>query len=151
MTIRLLALTFGFALVAGAAYAGPLPGGADTDSDGVEDAFDNCTTMSNTSQTDSDHNGCGNTCTCSGSLGCGQASVALTCDTDMDTVIGSADFSELNSQFGSTSGGSADCDADTVVGSADFSALNSQFGNSVGMSGITSAQCNPATCQCTPQ
>ena len=48
MKAGLIALTFGFFLVAGlplAATAGPTPGGADGDGDTVEDAFDNCTTI----------------------------------------------------------------------------------------------------------
>jgi len=65
MKASLIALTFGFFLVAGlplAATAGPTPGGADSDSDGVEDAFDNCTTIANPGQEDADHDGCGDDC-----------------------------------------------------------------------------------------
>lgn len=140
MTIRLLALTFGFALVAGAAYAGPLPGGADTDSDGVEDAFDNCTAVSNTSQADADHNGCGDAC-----------SPPITCDGDANANVGPSDFALMLAQWQVLPAGSMDCDNNADVGPSDYAVLLAEWNNSVGPSGITSAQCNPATCMCIPQ
>ena len=65
MKTGLLALTFGFFLVVGLpllATAGPTPGGADSDGDTVEDAFDNCTSVANAGQEDADHDGCGDVC-----------------------------------------------------------------------------------------
>jgi len=56
MKVRLLAVAFGFSLVAGTAYAGPLPGGADTDADTVENAFDNCSLTRNANTPATDHN-----------------------------------------------------------------------------------------------
>ena len=142
MKIRLLAMAFGFFLVAGTAYAGPVPGGADTDGDTVENAFDNCVDIANASQTDTDHNGCGDSCTAN-----------ITCDANGDTSVGAQDFTILRMQYGNTPPANitADCNGDTSVGSQDFSILRMQFGNTVGPSGITTAQCDTASCRCTPQ
>ena len=63
MRFGLLASLLAFFLalgVAGTAYAGSALG--DTDNDGVDDFFDNCTVDSNVSQEDSDSDGCGNRC-----------------------------------------------------------------------------------------
>jgi hypothetical protein len=65
MKLKLMTLAFGFCLVVGlplAAMAGPTPGGTDTDGDGVEDSFDNCTARVNPGQGDTDHDGCGDFC-----------------------------------------------------------------------------------------
>ena len=144
MRIGTLVILLGLHLAAGAAWAGPLPGGADTDGDTVEDAFDNCMAVANSSQGDADHNGCGDAC---------QQDVG--CDTNGDTAVGSTDFLTLRMNFGQTvapPGSNGDCgDANGVVGSADFLALRMQFGNMSGPSGITTAQCDPSSCQCTPQ
>jgi hypothetical protein len=144
MKVRLLAMAFGFFLATGTAYAGPTPGGADTDGDTVENAFDNCTTVSNANQADSDHNGCGNACTAS-----------ITCDAagDMNLVVGSGDQAVIGMNFGMSvsPGTSGDCNMDGAVGAGDLAAFGMEFGNMVGPSGITNAQCDPATCLCTPQ
>ena len=143
MKVRLLAMAFGFFLVAGTAYAGPAPGGADTDGDTVEDAFDNCTGVVNASQTDADHNGCGDACTAN-----------IACDANGDTSVGATDFNILRMNFGMSvpTGTLGDCNPeDGLVGSTDFNALRMQFGNTVGPSGITTAQCDNTTCRCTPQ
>jgi len=145
MKVRLLALAFGFFLVAGTAVAGPTSGGGDTDGDGVENAFDNCGSVSNASQTDTDHNGCGDGCT-----------EPIQCDGNSDLVIGGPDFALLGAEFGRTGCGttntcSMDCNGDTVVGGPDFAILGTEFGNTVGPSGITTAQCDPSSCRCTPQ
>lgn len=129
MKVSLMALAFGFFLVVGlplAAIAGPTPGGPDSDGDGVENAFDNCTVVSNTAQGDTDHDGCGDVC-----------DPPTLADATGDGVVGAADFVALLSQFGSTTGGSADFTGDTVVGAADYIILLSEFGNSKGPSGIT--------------
>jgi len=134
-------------LLAAAAEAGPLPGGADTDGDTVEDAFDNCTVVVNAAQTDTDHDGCGDDC-----------SQNIDCDTNGDTAVGTAYFNTLRMNFGNsvTPGTDGDCASppDGVVGTADFNTLRMTFGNSrpagAGPSGITTAQCDPALCTCTP-
>jgi hypothetical protein len=145
MKVRLLALAFGFFLVAGTAVAGPVSGGGDTDGDTVQNAFDNCSGVSNASQTDTDHNGCGDGCTQS-----------ILCDGNGDTIVGGPDFTALGMEFGRTGCGTTntctmDCNGDTVVGGPDFTTLGMEFGNTVGPSGITTAQCDPSSCRCTPQ
>jgi hypothetical protein len=145
MKIRLLAMAFGFFLCTGTAYAGPTPGGADTDGDTVENAFDNCTLVSNTSQTDTDHNGCGNACTQN-----------IDCDFNGDLVVGAPDTTVVGSNFTDSvpTGTAGDCapgTGDGVVGAPDFIKVGTTFLNMVGPSGITSAQCDPSTCICTPQ
>jgi hypothetical protein len=144
MKVRLLALVFGLFLVAGTAYAGPLPGGADSDGDGIENAFDNCTNVANPTQTDTNHNGCGDACTAN-----------IACDVNGDKSVGTADFLVLRANFGMTvpAGTLGDCapPPNGAGGTPDFVALRTQFGNTVGPSGITTAQCDTATCRCTPQ
>jgi hypothetical protein len=132
----------GFSVVGGVGYGGPTPGGADTDNDGVEDAFDNCTLVANADQADTDHNGCGNACT-----------EAITCDGDGDTTVSGTDYTLMLAQFEqpAPSVNSMDCDGDTVVSGTDYTVLLSEFENATGPSGITTAQCQPTTCQCTPQ
>ena len=125
MKVSLMALTFGLFLVVGlplASWAGPLPGGADTDGDTVEDAFDNCTATSNASQADKDHDGCGNACDC---------------DITGDGVVGVPDYLALTAAFGAGGGGPTDCSGDTVTGVPDYLTLSSSFGGSPGPSGIT--------------
>ena len=146
MKVRLLALTFGFLLASGAAWAGPTPGGADSDGDGVENAFDNCRDVANASQTDTDHNGCGNTCTGN-----------MACDFNNDLLVGVPDYLAMAGNFGmavSPPGTQGDCappGGDGQVGVPDFLAVAGGFGQTVGPSGITNAQCTPSTCRCTPQ
>jgi hypothetical protein len=150
MKVRLMALLFIIALALGlplAASAGPASG-VDTDLDGVQDPFDNCSGVPNADQADADHDGCGDACT-----------EPITCDSSGDTAVGVPDFQAISAQFGADcSGGggpghgcTADCDGDSKVGVPDFQAISSEFGNVTGQSGITTAQCNPSTCQCTPQ
>lgn len=145
MKIRLLAMAFGLFLVAGTAYAGPTPGGADTDGDTVENAFDNCTLVSNASQADTDHNGCGDACT-----------ESIECDFNADLIVGGPDQAIVGMNFLSmqpvgTAGDCAPGGGDGTVGGPDLAALGAEFLNMVGPSGITNAQCDPATCICTPQ
>jgi hypothetical protein len=147
MTLKLMAATFGMLLAAGTAYAGPLPGGADTDGDTVENAFDNCTNTANAPQTDTDHDGCGDSC-----------SQNIDCDINGDTSVGAGDFATLRMQFNNMvpPGTLGDCASplDGVVGANDFALLRMTFNNSrpagAGPSGITTAQCNTALCTCTP-
>jgi len=160
MRMKLLAAMFGTFLVAGTAYAGPVPGGPDSDGDTVEDAFDNCTGVVNASQTDSDHNGCGDDC--QANIDCDWTSNAAGPHTP-DLTVGAADFGLLRMQLGNSVpiGTLGDCAGapvtngpDGVTGSADFGKLRMTLGNSLpsggGPSGITTAQCDPSTCTCTP-
>lgn len=144
MRRSVLALGIGILLAAGTAQAGPAPGGADTDGDTVENAFDNCTLVVNPSQVDTDHNGCGDAC-----------SPPMTCDAagNMDLVCGGPDQAIIGMNFGLAvpPGTLGDCTGDGVVGGADLAAFGMEFGDSVGPSGITTAACDPSTCLCTPQ
>jgi hypothetical protein len=145
MKVRLLAMAFGFILAAGGAWAGPTPGGPDTDCDGVENAFDNCVNTPNANQNDTDHNACGDACTQN-----------IACDFNADTTVGAPDFLTLGMNFNmnvptGTNGDCAPGGGDGVVGAPDFLLLGMNFNHTVGPSGITNAQCTPSTCRCTPQ
>ena len=148
MKFRLLAIVSGLFLAVGAAYAGPTPPtGNDSDSDGVEDEFDNCKSLSNASQTDTDHNGCGDSCT-----------QTINCDFNGDKRVLATDFFTLRTNFGMTGvppGTLGDCapagTPDGNVLAADFFLLRGQFGHAVGPSGISTPQCKTASCICTPQ
>ncbi len=119
-----------------AAAAGPTPGGVDTDGDGIENAFDNCSSRSNASQKDVDHDGCGDLCDA---------------DFDQNGVCGLTDFGIFKSAFGSSTGqplynASADMDCNGVVGLTDFGLLKIEFGTTAGPSGITNAGRKPIAC-----
>lgn len=154
MMVRLLALAFGLVLVAGAAYAGPTPGGGDEDSDGVEDAFDNCLGVVNAPQGDTDHDGCGDACD-DGNVACdfSPAPPAIGNPPLHDGVIGAPDFLVIASNFTDPvpAGTLGDCNVDGVVGAPDYLIFATTFLNTVGTSGVTSAQCDPTQCFCTPQ
>ena len=148
MKVRLMALLFALTLAFGlpiAASAGPVSG-PDTDLDGVQDPFDNCSGIPNAGQGDANHDGCGDAC-----------SPPITCDANGDTGVGVADFIILGGEFGNNCGANpsltclADCDGNNAVGVSDFIIIGGEFGNIVGPSGITTAQCDPSLCQCTPQ
>ena len=144
MKVRFLAVTFGVFLAMGDAHAGPMPGGPDSDRDGVEDAFDNCVSVANASQVDSNHDGCGDACT-----------QTITCDFNGDKAVGSLDFLILRTHFGMNvmqPGTLGDCKpGDGGAGTTDFAKLRFEFGHQVGPSGITTEQCDPSSCRCTPQ
>jgi hypothetical protein len=124
-----MALLAGFCLVVGlplAAMAGPTPGGADGDSDGVENAFDNCTVKINADQKDVDHDGCGDTCDA---------------DFDQNGASGVTDFGILKSSFLKSTGdpaynAAADMDCNGSVGIPDFGLFKNEFLTTAGPSGI---------------
>lgn len=164
MKVSSIAIVFGFLLALAlpmSGIAGPqYPTGLDTDSDGVENAFDNCSLTANPDQGDSIHNGCGNACRVNA------------CDGTGDSVVGIPDFSLLVAQLGTDCSAalperlpacSMDCTNDGIVGIPDFSQLVGQIGQPAssfppGPSGITNRQCQPtgtvqdptAICDCTP-
>jgi hypothetical protein len=138
MRAGLIVFTFGFFLVVGlplAATAGPTPGGADSDSDGVEDAFDNCTAIANPGQEDEDHDGCGDVC-----------DPPLLCDCDGNGGVGVSDFGLMSAQWGMTGSQSCDCDGNGGVGVSDFGILSAEWGQSKGPSGITNPSRDYAEC-----
>jgi hypothetical protein len=141
MRLKLLAVMFGTALAAGTAYAGPLPGGADTDGDTVENAFDNCVAVANASQTDTNHDACGDSCSNS-------------CDFNGNGITDNPDFNVLRMNFlgpNVPAGTDGDCNGDTLVNNTDFNLLRMQFlGPKNGPSGVTTAQCDTVSCNCTP-
>jgi len=112
------------------ALAGPTPGGADTDGDGVENGFDNCSATVNAGQEDTDHDGCGNVCD------------LLLCDINQDGGVTSTDFTLLKMCFGKAAScnPAADCNNDGGITSADFTLLKMEFGKSgTGPSGLPAA------------
>ena len=142
----LASAVWAFLLLAGNAAAGPTLGGPDTDGDGVENAFDNCTLVANPSQTDTNHDGCGDACT-----------QDIACDFNGDKVVGVPDFliqAAHMGQCGVPVGTLGDCapnGGDGCGGAPDFLLFGMNFGHTVGPSGITSAACDPSRCRCTPQ
>jgi hypothetical protein len=139
MKAGLIALTFGFFLVAGlplAATAGPTPGGGDGDGDTVEDGFDNCSDDANAGQEDADHDGCGDVC-----------DPLLACDCDGNGGVGVGDYLTLVSQWGQTGAGlSCDCNGNGGVGVDDYLTLVSEWGLAKGPSGITNPSRDYAEC-----
>jgi hypothetical protein len=119
-----------------AASAGPTPGGADADSDGVENAFDNCTSRVNPSQKDADHDGCGDVCDG---------------DFDQNGTAGVTDYGMLLTAFGSTVGSpnynpAIDADCNGACGLTDIGLFLNEFSTTAGPSGITGPGRNPVAC-----
>jgi hypothetical protein len=97
---------------------------SDVDGDGVCDTADNCVTIANPNQRDSNGNGFGDACDA---------------DYDNDGVVGLSDFNLFRAQFGKTSSDPSfdpqfDANGDGVIGLADFNLLRSQFGKNPGPS-----------------
>jgi hypothetical protein len=90
----------------------------DADNDGVPDITDNCVTVANNDQRDTDSDGFGNICDA---------------DLDNDGLVGFSDFGLFRSVFGQAGASSgaadnADLDGDGLVGFSDFGLFRSMFG-----------------------
>ena len=96
--------------VAGVAFAGA--GLGDSDSDGVDDFFDNCKDVSNISQYDADFDGCGNICDG---------------DYDQNAVVGPLDYAIFKDAFILGVGDIEDMDGNGVVGPLDYAIFKDQF------------------------
>jgi hypothetical protein len=107
---------------------------ADADGDGVPDAADNCSELSNADQADRDLNGFGNVCDA---------------DCTGDDFVGGPDFAALSLEWGLTGCSVASCacdfNDDGAVGGPDFFLLSQQYGGPVGPSGLACAGTTPCT------
>jgi hypothetical protein len=135
-----LALLAGFCLVVGlplAAMAGPTPNGTpDTDGDGVENAFDNCSARSNANQGDKDHDACGDLCDG---------------DFNQDGTAGTVDLGIFNKSKGASSGNpaynpGADMNCDGTIGTPDLGLFTKVKGSKAGPSGISTSNRNLVAC-----
>ena len=108
-------------------------GSVDSDSDGIFDLCDNCSSFANTDQRDTNLDGYGNVC-----------------DTDYnnDGIVGTPDYLILVPAFGSRFGDAIynpdiDSNGDGVIGTPDFLFLAKGFGSSPGPSGLSCAGTAP--------
>jgi secreted trypsin-like serine protease len=102
---------------------GPNP---DTDEDGLEDPFDNCTLVSNAAQKDLDTDGCGDLCDG---------------DFDNDGAVGPSDFNTFKSAYLTNQGDPgynplADMDCNGTVSPMDYSIFKSGYTLAPGPSGL---------------
>jgi len=148
MRTKLLALIFGIFLAAGTAYAGPANSVLDTDGDTVPDAFDNCNPVTvpasaaiNPTQSDLDHDGCGDTCD-------------PPCDFNHNKIVSIGEVTLAINQLGPCPAFPALCPCDLnhngVCSIGEVTVCINSLGKTVGPSGITNAGCNPVECGCTP-
>lgn len=99
----------------------------DTDTDGVPDEWDNCLTVANPSQLDTNLDGYGNLCDG---------------DLDNDGAVGPGDFGLFRADFGllvPPASPDTDLDGDGAVGPGDFGLFRGLFGLLVGPSGLPCA------------
>jgi len=137
MKVRFAALMAGFFLVVGlplAATAGPTPGGPDGDSDGVENAFDDCTVRPNGNQKDQDHDGCGDQCDA---------------DYNQSGTTDGLDYLAFKAAFGKSTGHPAynpvvDTDCMGSVDGLDYLVFKGEFGTPPGPSGINASFKGPS-------
>lgn len=108
--------TFAFLFVVGTSGAGP---DADSDADGVQDNLDNCVSVANPEQDDTESDGFGNACDA---------------DYTNDGVVGGPDFGRVLTAFGSSKGDAnyddaVDCTSDEIIGGPDYGCFLSGFGS----------------------
>jgi hypothetical protein len=127
MKLTIFAAMFAFLLWESPAFAGAA---SDVDADGIPDTSDNCATLANSQQVDTDGDLCGNRC-----------------DTDYDNN-GNTTLADFG-QFGQAFGKSTDLEKDHTepntgpVGLADFGIFGQRFGKAAGPSGTS-----PGTAAC---
>jgi hypothetical protein len=138
MKVRFAALMSAFFLVVGlplAAMAGPTPGGPNTgDTDGVENAFDNCTGKNNNDQKDYDHDGCGDQCDA---------------DYDQSGSTAGPDYFIFKSAYGSSVGQPAynpvvDTDCSGTISGPDYFVFKGEYNTTPGPSGVNSNYKGPS-------
>lgn len=131
MKYNLIALACALLLAAGLSFtvaAGPQQ---DTDTDGVLDQNDNCVTVPNATQPDSDLDGYGNGCDA---------------DYDNDNTVGGTDFITFKTAFNTsapTYNEQVDSDCDGTVAGTDFIAFKQLFNLAPGASGLLCAGTAP--------
>lgn len=101
----------------------------DQDGDLVIDVEDNCETVANADQRDTNQDGYGNLCDA---------------DYDDDDTVGGGDFVAMIAAYGSSSGGGSydpdiDSNGDGTIGGVDFSRMLGSFGTAPGPSGLACA------------
>ena len=99
---------------------------ADTDQDGIADVTDNCISVANAEQLDTDGDGIGNMCDC---------------DFNQDNFCGGPDFTLFIGCFNAATGGNPTCEAadmngDGFVGGPDYSLFIGGFNGAPGPSGL---------------
>jgi hypothetical protein len=120
MKRTLIAVTLALLLWGAPALAGPV---TDSDGDGVNDRWDNCSDVSNVNQDDTDGDDCGNLC-----------------DWDYDNtgLVGFIDFAAFSGAYGTS-----DLEMDHTepvtgpVGFIDFATFSGAYGSTPGPSGTT--------------
>lgn len=115
--------TFAFLFAVGTSGAGT---DADSDGDGRQDNIDNCLSVPNPSQVDTDDDGYGNACDG---------------DFNQDGKVGGPDFATFATAFAASDEGvpgynhAVDCNGDGKVGGPDFACFASQFTNGLAAPG----------------
>ena len=123
MRITIFAAMFAFLLWGAPAFAGSNP---DFDGDGVGDVIDNCSTLSNAAQDDTDSDDCGNVCDA---------------DYDADGTVGLLDFGLFGAVYLTNDEQKCHIDGSIpgcAVGLLDFGVFGAAYLTSPGPSGTTS-------------
>ena len=112
-SLRKVLTFFLLSIVAGIAYA------ADSNSDGIDDKYDNCVLVANTEQRDTDNDGIGSICDA---------------DLNNDDIVNAVDFGIFRSAYLS-SNADADFNGDGIVNILDFNILRGQYLQAPGPAG----------------